>query len=57
MLSAEQKFRIFRKEFLFFKLKVKGASDKFKNLQRPFFRPRSVEFLNLSCDPVPLRSR
>ncbi len=50
---------IYRKEDVLFQLKIKGASEKFKNQSRPLLRPRSVNFRqhfqNLSGKTVPLK--
>ncbi len=49
------------KKMFFFQLKIRGASEKFKNQLRPLLRPRSVNlrqhFRNLFRKTVPLRSR
>jgi hypothetical protein len=52
-------FSIYRKEDVLFQLKIRGASEKFKNQQRPLLRPRSINFRqhfrNLSRKTVPLK--
>ncbi|MFN9940905.1 MAG: hypothetical protein ACK56I_15650, partial [bacterium] len=51
-------FSIYRKVDVLFKLKIREAFKKFKNLPRPLLRPRSINFhqhfLNLSHKTVPL---
>jgi hypothetical protein len=51
-------FSIYRKENVLFQLKIRGASEKFKNLPRRLCRPTSVNFCyycqNLSHETVPL---
>jgi hypothetical protein len=48
----------YRKEDVLFQLKIRGASEKFKNQPRPLLRPRSINFCqhfrNLSRKTVPL---
>jgi hypothetical protein len=49
----------FTGEDVLFQLKIRGASEKFKNQPRPLLRPRSINFRqhfrNLSHKTVPLR--
>ncbi len=53
-------FSIYRKEDVLFQLKIRGASEKFKNQPRPLLRPRSINFRqhfrNLSRKTVPLNN-
>ncbi len=57
-ISYRRHFSIYRKEDVLFQPKIRGASEKFKNLPRPLLRPRSVNFRqhfrNLSRKTVPL---
>ncbi len=59
-ISNRRDFSIYRKEKVLFQLKIRGASDKFKNQLRPLLRPRSVSFLqhfrNISRKTVPLKA-
>ncbi len=59
--SYRRDFRIYRREDVLFQLKIRGASEKFKNQLRPLLRPTSVNFWqscrNLSHATVPLRLR
>ncbi len=52
-------FSIYRETDVLFQLKIRGASEKFKNQPRPLLRPRYVHFCqhfwNLSHETVPLR--
>ncbi len=57
-LSNQCDFSIYRQEDVFFQLKIRGASEKFKNQPQPLLRPRSANFRqhfrNLSCKTVHL---
>ncbi len=57
-ISYQRDFSNYRKEDVLFQLKIRGASEKFKNQQQPLLRPSSVNFRqhfrNLSCKTVPL---
>jgi hypothetical protein len=54
----EFRYKINRTEDVLFQLKIRGASEKFKNQPRPLLRPRSInfcqQFWNLSRKTVPL---
>ena len=58
--SYRRDFSIYRREDVLFQLKIRGASEKFKNQPRPLLRPTSVNFWqycrNLSHATVPLSS-
>jgi hypothetical protein len=57
-MSYRRDFSIYRREDVLFQLKIRGASQKFKNQPRPLLRPTSVNFWqycrNLSHATVPL---
>jgi hypothetical protein len=56
-ISYQRDFSNYRKEDVLFQLKIRGASEKFKNQQQPLLSPRAVNvrhFLNLSRKTVPL---
>ena len=57
--SYRRDFSIYRKEKVSFQLKIRGASEKFKNQPPPLLRPTSVNFCqncrNLSHETVPLK--
>jgi hypothetical protein len=57
-MSYRRDLSIYRREDVLFQLKIRGASEKFKNQPRPFLRPTSVNFWqycrNLSHATVPL---
>jgi hypothetical protein len=42
--SYRRDFSIYRREDVLFQLKIRGASEKFKNQPRPLLRPTSVKF-------------
>jgi hypothetical protein len=54
--TSQHDISIYRKEDVLFQLKIRGASEKFKNQPRPLLRPRSANlrqhFLNLSRKTV-----
>ncbi len=56
--SYRRDFSIYRKEDVLFQLKIRGASEKFKNQPRHLLRPTSVNFCqycrNLFHETVPL---
>jgi hypothetical protein len=57
-ISCRRHFSIYWKEDVLFQLKIRGASEKFKNQPRPLLWPTSVNFRqhcrNLSHETVPL---
>jgi hypothetical protein len=60
-ISYRHDFSIYRKEDVLFQLKIRHASEKFKNQPRPLLGPRSINFRqhfrNLSNETVPLKAR
>ncbi len=58
-ISYRRDFSIYQETNVLFQLKIRGASEKFKNQPRPLLRQRSVHFRqhfwNLSHETVPLK--